>query len=113
MCLGPEACTRTDAAMTLQLYVTMVRCSQTGWIETSGLKRSLGSDGRGVGLARNPSSFHFTAGPVVSSGVVVGGGGGGGGHGRVGGAAAAAASAVNLVAAVGVVGDDSCSISPL
>ena len=40
--------------MTLQLYVTMVRCSQTGWIETSGLKRSLGSDGRGVGLARNP-----------------------------------------------------------
>ena len=47
--------TRTDAAMTLQLYVTVVRCSQTGWLETSGLKKSLGShDGRGVGLARNP-----------------------------------------------------------
>ena len=40
--------------MTLQLYVTVVRCSQTGWIETTGLKKSLGSDGRGVGLARNP-----------------------------------------------------------
>ena len=73
-----------------------------------------------VGLARRnpPLSLHFTAGPVVASGVVVvvggGGGGGGGGHSRVGGfAAAAAGSAVNLVAAVGVVGDDSCSVSPL
>ena len=47
------------------------------------------------------------SGPVVVSGVV---GGGGGGHSRVGGATAAAASAVNLVAAVGVVGDDSCSV---
>ena len=38
------------------VYVTVVRCSQTGWIETMGLKKSLGShDGRGVGLAcRNP-----------------------------------------------------------
>ena len=45
LCPGPEACTRTDAAMTLQLYVTVVRCSQTGWIETTGLKKSLGSDG--------------------------------------------------------------------
>ena len=99
------ACTRTDAAMTLQLYVTVVRCSQTGWIETAtGLKKSLGSDGIGVGLTRrNPSlSLHFTAGPVVASGVVVvggggsgGGGGGRGGHSRVGGgAAAAAASAI-------------------
>ena len=59
-------------------------------------------------------SPHFTAGPVVASGVVVVAGGGGGGHSRVGGAAAAAAgSAVNPVAAVGVVGDDSCSVSPL
>ena len=49
---------------------------------------------------------------VVASGVVVGGGGGDS-HSRVGGAAAAAASAVNLVTAVGVVGDDSCSVSPL
>ena len=40
--------------MTLQLYVTVVPCSQTGWIETTGLKKSLGRDGRGVGLARNP-----------------------------------------------------------
>ena len=45
LCLGPEACTRTDVVMTLQLYVTVVRCSQTGWIETTGLKKSLGSDG--------------------------------------------------------------------
>ena len=52
--IGPEACTRTDAAMTLHLYVTVVRCSQTGWIETTKLKKSLGSDGRGGGLARNP-----------------------------------------------------------
>ena len=83
----------------LQLYVTVVRCSQTGWIETTGLKKSLGSDGRGVGLARRnpPLSFHVTAGPIVASGVVVGGGGGG--HSRVGGAAAAAAFVV--VAAVG------------
>ena len=108
----------TPGAMTLQLYVTVVRCSQTGWIETTGLKKSLGSDGRRVGLARNlPVSLHVTAGPVVASGVVVVvvgvGGGGGGGHSLVGGAAAAAASAVNLVAAVGVVGDDSCSVSPL
>ena len=51
-------------------------------------------------------SPHFTAGPVVASGVVV--------VACVGGAAAAAAgSAVNPVAAVGVVGDDSCSVSPL
>ena len=35
--------TRTDAAMTLQLYVTVVRRSQTGWIETTGLKKSVGS----------------------------------------------------------------------
>ena len=40
--------------MTLQLYVTVVPCFQTGWIETTGLRKSLGSDGRGVGLARNP-----------------------------------------------------------
>ena len=33
--------TRTDAAVTLQLYVTVVPCSQTGWIETTGLKKSL------------------------------------------------------------------------
>ena len=45
---------RTDAAMTLQLYVTVVPCFQTGWIETTGLKKSLGTDGRRVGLARNP-----------------------------------------------------------
>ena len=38
LCLGPEVCTLTElepAMMTLQLYVTVVRCSQTGWIETS------------------------------------------------------------------------------
>ena len=46
--------TRTDSAMTLQLYVTVGRCSQTGWFETTGLKKSFVSDGRGVGLARNP-----------------------------------------------------------
>ena len=31
--VGRRVCTRTDAAMTLQLYVTVVRCSQTGWID--------------------------------------------------------------------------------
>ena len=41
--------------MTLQLYLTVVRRSQTGWIETTGLKKSLGiRDGRGVGLVGNP-----------------------------------------------------------
>ena len=40
LCRGPEACTRTDATMTLQLYVMVVPCSQTGWIETTGLKNS-------------------------------------------------------------------------
>ena len=33
LCLGPEVCTRTDAAVTLQLYVTVVRCSQTDWMD--------------------------------------------------------------------------------
>ena len=99
--------------MTLQLYVKVVRCSQTGWTETTGLKKSLGSDGSGVGLGRNPPASTSLQALLFSASVVVGGGGGGGGHSRVGGAAAAAASAVNLVAAVGVVGDDLCSVSPL
>ena len=45
-------------------------CSQpTGWIETTGLKpKSLGADGRGVGLACNCRvSTSVTAGPVVAS----------------------------------------------
>ena len=98
--------------MTLQLYVTVVRCSQAGWIETTGLKKSLGivmEEGLAWLVIPQPP---LHSGPVVVSGVV-GGGGGGGGHSRVGGATATAASAVNLVAAVGVVGDDSCSVSPL
>ena len=100
--------------MMLQLYVTVVPCFQTGWIETTGLKKSLGTDGRRVGLARNPPASTSLQALLlilvlwVVVVVVVPGG-----HSRVCGAAAAAASAVNLVAAVGVVGDDSRSVSPL
>ena len=81
-------------------------CSQpTGWIETTGLKpKSLGCDGRGVGLACNRpastvQSLHALLLLLVVLLVVVVAGGGHDSRGL--GAAAAAASAASLVGAVG------------
>ena len=47
----------------------MVRCSQSGWTRDDGAEE--------ISRSRKPPSLHFTAGPVVASGlvvVVVGGG---------------------------------------